>query len=178
MGRAAPATTSKYKVMLISAESINKNDCYRVTQISDDTVEFTTDHGVEYQINFMEDTSVWEKNAYQLVIINKNKKASPSDAMLRDTLIHIVENFFSENKNILLYICETGDGKQAARSKLFLRWFSNYSNSSAFYFKTTEITGEGVDNFAALILRKDNPDIDTIINDFDEMTTLLSDKPE
>lgn len=37
--------------MLISAESINKNDCYHVTQISDDTVEFTTDHGVEYQIN-------------------------------------------------------------------------------------------------------------------------------
>lgn len=56
--------------MLISAESINKNDCYRVTQISDDTVEFTTDHGVEYQINFMEDTSVCMDNVRNARIPN------------------------------------------------------------------------------------------------------------
>lgn len=164
--------------MLLSAESINKNNCYHVTQVADDTLEFTTDHGVEYQINFMEDYSVWEQNAYQFVIINKNRKASPSDPKLKDTLIYIVENFFSENKNILLYICETGDGKQAARSKLFIRWFSNYCNSSAFYFKATEIKSEGVDNFAAIIFRKDHPDFDAIIRDFDDMTALLSNKPE
>lgn len=88
--------------MLISAERINKKPCYRVTQVADDTVEFVTDSGVEYLINFMPDYTLWEEYAYQFVIINKNKKSSPNDPKLKDTLIYIVEDFFEENKNILL----------------------------------------------------------------------------
>lgn len=164
--------------MLVSAERINEKPCYHVIQVADDTVEFVTDFGVEYQINFMPDYTLWEENAYQFVIINKNLKSSPNDSKLKDTLIYIVENFFEENKNILLYICETGDGKQAARSKLFLRWFANYHRSSDYIFKSTEIVSEEERNFAAVILRKDNPDHIGIINDFNEMITLLGNKPD
>ena len=110
--------------------------------------------------------------------VNKNKKHSPNDNILKLTLIKIVENFFQKNKNILLYICETGDGKQAARSKLFINWFRKYENSSLFYFKTTEIISEGEKNYAAIILRKDNPELDTITHEFDELINVLSDKPE
>ena len=164
--------------MLVSAERINQNQCYHVTQVADDTVEFITDSGVEYQINFMPDYTLWEEFAYQFVIINKNRKSSPNDAMLKDTLIYIVEDFFEENKNILLYICETGDGKQAARSKLFLRWFANYHRSDDYFFNSTEIVGEEESNFAAIILRKDNPNLEEIANDFEEMTTFLGNKPD
>lgn len=164
--------------MLISAERINKKPCYHVTQVADDTIEFVTDSGVEYQINFMPDYTLWEEYAYQFVIINKNKKSSPNDPKLKDTLIYIVEDFFEENKNILLYICETGDGKQAARSKLFLRWFANYSRASEYFFKSTEIVSEEEQNFAAIIVRKDNPGLVEITNDFEELIALLGNKPE
>ena len=86
----------------LSVEDINLQSDYKVIAIADDTVEFTTDSGVEYHINFMVDYSIWEDNAYQFVIINKNKKASPNDEKLKNTLFAIVENFFSKNKNILL----------------------------------------------------------------------------
>lgn len=163
--------------MRLSLDNIKGKNCYPICLVSGDTVEFCTESGVEYQINFMPDYSLWDENAYQLIIINKNRKPSPNDSKLKDTLIGIVECFFEESKNILLYICETGDGKQAARSKLFLRWFANYSLSSEYVIKTSEITSEGEDNFAAIILRKDNPELASIINDFEEMTTLLSNKP-
>lgn len=79
---------------------------------------------------------------------------------------------------LLLYICETGDGKQAARSKLFVRWFISYAQAGNYFFKSTEIVSEGERNFAAIILRTDNPELKQIISDFDEMTSLLSDKPD
>ena len=163
--------------MLLSAEKINLKGGYQVTQVKNDTVEFVTDCGVEYVVTFMVDYSIWEENAYQLVIVNKNRKPSFNDPKLRDTLFFIIEDFFQENKNILLYICETGDGKQAARSKLFIQWFSKYEKAVFFYFKTTEILSEGEENFAAIILRKDNPELESIVHDFDEMISILSDKP-
>ncbi len=162
----------------LSVEDINLLSDYKVIAIADDTVEFTTDYGVEYHINFMADYSIWEDNAYQFVIINKNKKASPNDEKLKNTLFAIVENFFSENKNILLYICETGDGKQEARSKLFLRWFGNYKNASKYYMQDTEIVNEEESNYAALIIRRDHPSFDIIVSDFTEMTEILKNKPE
>ena len=162
----------------LSIDEINKNSLYRVKQVADDTVEFSTDYGVEYRINFMTDCTIWEENAYQLVIINKNRRPSPNDEKLKQTLLAIVESFFSQNENILLYICDTGDGKQSARSKLFLRWFASYSKVSEYYLKNTEIISEGVSNFAALIVRRDNPDVDDIIQEFEHVTAMLGSKPE
>lgn len=178
MGGAEFTQSPNFNVMLVSAERINKKHCYHVIQVAGDTIEFVTDSGVEYQINFMPDYTLWEEYAYQFVIINKNKKSSPNDSKLKDTLIYIVEDFFENNKNILLYICETGDGKQAARSKLFLRWFASYSRSSEYFFKSTEVISDEEQDFAAIILRKDNPDFIEITRDFEEMITLLGNKPE
>lgn len=41
----------------LSVEGINRQSDYQVIAISNDTVEFTTDYGVEYHINFMADYS-------------------------------------------------------------------------------------------------------------------------
>ena len=161
----------------LNTEKINSHAPYKVAGISDDTVEFTTDNGVEYRVTFMEDDTIWEKHAYQLVIINKNKKASPNDDKFRLTLFVIIEAFFTWNSNILLYICETGDGKQAARSRLFLRWFGNYTKAQNYYFKDAEIVSEDVSNYAAIIVRQDNPRLPEIKQEFEEVTTILSNKP-
>ena len=44
---------------------------------------------------------------------------SPSDAAVRETIICIIEEFFLSSPNIMLYICETGDERQAQRTRLF-----------------------------------------------------------
>lgn len=158
----------------LSADRINKYSDYQVRQISDKTVEFDTDYGVEYHINFMEDNSVWEENAYQFVIINKNRKSSPNDEKLKQTLFRIIEDFFIENTNILLYICETGDGRQSARSKLFLRWFRNYDSAENFFLQESE----GITNYTALIVKRSNPQFTEIVKTYTETIELLKDKPE
>ena len=162
----------------LSAESINVRSEYTVRAIDSLTVDFETDSGVEYRVNFMEDYSIWENNAYQVVVINKNSKSSPNDEKLKQTLVAIIEEFFAENPSILLYICETGDGKQAARSRLFVHWFKNYEGAERIYFEDVEIVSEGISNYAALIVERNNPDIENIIITFKSAIEALSEKPE
>lgn len=78
----------------------------------------------------------------------------------------------------MLYICETGDGKQQMRNRLFKYWFDSYEFNSKFSLYTTHIIDEeGVPNFAALILRNDNPKIVEVVTEFTQTAKLLREKP-
>lgn len=126
----------------------------------------------------MDDYSIWQTGAYQFVINNENHVPSPLDYKLRDTIFCIIEAFFAANPDILLYICETGDGKQAFRSRLFVRWFNTYSGRHAYVMKTAEVQEGSMRNFAALIVQKSNPRLDEIIGEFEETIRILTSKPE
>ena len=115
---------------------------------------------------------------YHLVIVNVNHQKSPSDVKVRDTIIAIIDEFFVENNTTLLYICETGDKKQALRNRLFERWFSMYERKAQYTFVASSLKDdEGVDNYTAIIVRSDNPDLSAIIAEFTETISLLSSKP-
>ena len=123
----------------------------------------------------MEDDTIWDSGAYQFLITNLSNSASPNDSKLKLTILYILDSFFKVNNDILLYICETGDGKQAMRNRLFIRWFQQYSEHHLYYFKTLEIQAEGIMNFAAIIVRFDNPKINEIIQEFDMIANTLGD---
>lgn len=90
----------------------------------------------------------------------------------------IIENFFNMNEAALLYICESGDGKQYMRSRLFEYWFSSYQMKDKFILMPVSIEDmEGIDNFAALIIRKDNPNIIDIVADFSNTVAMFRVKP-
>jgi hypothetical protein len=59
-----------------------------------------------------------------------------------------------------------------------VRWFNDSKRQKEFYFRDVNIKAEGVDNFAAIIVQRSNPDIDTIISQFDEFINFMNDKPE
>lgn len=127
----------------------------------------------------MDDYSILREGAYQIIINNENHKSSPNDVKLKQTLFAIFEEFFAMNQEVLLYLCETGDGKQAFRNRLFLRWFNQYENKNAYILISATGIVEGQENFAAMIIRRDNPDADIVISEFNETVELLLDnKPE
>lgn len=89
----------------------------------------------------------------------------------------MVEAFFAANPDILLYICETGDGRQAFRSRLFVRWFNTYSGRDAYVMQTAEVQEGNTRNFAALIVQKCNPRLEVILAEFNETVSILKNKP-
>lgn len=141
--------------------------------------EFYTKYGVHYSIEFLRDDIMLSNEAYQLSIINVNHQSSPKDVSVRDTILSLINEFFRQNITTLLYICETGDGKQAMRNRLFNTWFSSESQKGNYIFMAAEIVDmEGITNYAAIIVPVIHPNLQSIIAEFTETVQLLSDKPQ
>ena len=82
-------------------------------------------------------------------------------------------------KAALLYICETGDGMQKMRSRLFQYWFSIYNEREEYLFPPQIVYDEEEnENYAALIIRKDNPCFVELVSEFTDTINLLNGKPE
>ena len=156
---------------------LNLQSPYEVWNDSDDTYFFETDYGVKYMIYFGVDAPIWKTGAYTFDIQNTNQKTSPNDPKVKETVICIVEEFFRNNADILLYICETGDNKQAMRNRLFIRWFNEYRFQQNFILRTASVRDGDQDNFAAIIVQRSHPDLDKILTTFEETIRYFTDKP-
>lgn len=88
----------------------------------------------------------------------------------------IIEEFFSHNNEVLLYITETEDGKQSFRDRLFVRWFYMYEHHDLYHIQTAEGKMDGKMNFMAIIGRLDNPKLLQAIKEFEEAVEFLFDK--
>lgn len=161
----------------LNLDRVNAKAPYSVIMRTEQVYYFKTDVGMICTITFLDDYSIWEEGAYQFVINNENQVPSPLDSKLRDTVFILIDAFFDENPDILLYICETGDGKQEFRSRLFMRWFNTYSGRDAYIMETAEVQEDDTKNFAALIVQKSNPNLKQILSDFDETVRILTSKP-
>lgn len=162
----------------LDLEIVNKLSPYPVKVRTEKVYYFKTDFGMLCTIMFMEDYSIWETGAYQFIINNESNTPSPLDTKLRDTVFILIEAFFNVNPEILLYICETGDGKQEFRSRLFVRWFNTYSGREAYILETAEVKDGETNNFAALIVQKSNPKLSKILSEFDETISILTHKQD
>lgn len=163
----------------LSLKSINERASYPVF-LTKKGYQFITDAGVIIEVEFVyEDVLLPGENVYQLVISNVNHRSSPRDRKVKDTIIAIVNQFFIEHNLVMLYICETGDGKQSQRSRLFEYWFSTFRMQANFTFHSTTVKDdEGVINYAALIVRNDHPRLAIVVNKFVETAQILNNKPD
>ncbi len=162
----------------LSLHAVNASSSYEVSAVNDGCYQFFTDYGVHCTVEFVLDDSLLSHETYHLVIVNVNHQKSPSDVKVRDTIIAIIDDFFVENNTTLLYICETGDKKQALRNRLFERWFSTYERKAQYTFVASSLKDdEGIENYAAIIVRNDNPDLSAIVAEFTTTISLLSTKP-
>lgn len=162
----------------LSLHAVNASSSYEVSAVNDGCYQFFTDYGVHCTVEFVLDDSLLSHETYHLIIVNVNHQKSPSDVKVRDTIIAIIDEFFVENNTTLLYICETGDKKQALRNRLFERWFSTYERKAQYTFVASSLKDEeGIENYTAIIVRNDNPELSAIIAEFTETISLLSSKP-
>ena len=139
---------------------------------------FITKNQVQLTIDFMDDDLITTAESYQFVINNANNQKSPRDIKVQQTILLIVDEFFRQNQAAFLYLCETSDGKQKARSRLFSYWFETYAYTKLFTCMTTSLLDlEGVYNSATLIIRNDHPNYRDVIADFTNISAVLSEKP-
>ncbi|MGM9697314.1 MAG: DUF6169 family protein [Prevotella sp.] len=96
---------------------------------------------------------------------------------MSETILAIIESFFNSNASVLLYICDTSDGRQQARNKLFLKWLRENDQQGRYGISTCNVNVEGEMWYAAIILRRDNPLFFSVMKEFEEDAQRLSEKP-
>jgi hypothetical protein len=78
----------------------------------------------------------------------------------------IIEEFFAQEEAVMLYICDTADGRQASRDRLFRAWFYSYVESEAYTMCTDTMTIDNVRYFSSILLRRDHPMLIQVLDKF------------
>ena len=134
---------------------------------------FETDFDIQYAISFDFEPMPGGMDAYWFNLSNRSQKTSPGDKKIRSTVILVIEEFFRQNPDILLYMCDSADDQQAMRSRLFLRWFNAYGQQEAYYTQTEVVIDEGEENYIAIIVKRSHPRLQDIILAFNKQIALF-----
>ena len=136
--------------------------------------EFTTKIGVIYYIHF--DTCdflpevISEDNLFSFSFGPKSDMYS-YDENVKLTLIEIIKFFFRTRENVLLFTCDSTDGKAESRQRLFGKWHGLYSKDADTKKVDTVIYDADSENnyLCSLIIRNDHPNISECIQAFEEL---------
>lgn len=162
----------------LDTERINEYAPYKVEMEGGQYI-FETDHNILYGVSFDEDMMPGSLKAYWFNLTNHSQKASPRDSKIRSTVILIIEEFFRSNPDILLYMCDSADNQQAQRSRLFLHWFNAYGQQAEYYTCTEMVKDGDEENYIALIVKRDHPQLQIIIDVFNKQIAMFrANKPQ
>lgn len=145
---------------------------------NDNEYTFDTASQVAYEVVFkpspylFDEGSAFSRHVVELVIrISKDSvnQRPGLDKLVAPTIASIITDYYQiRHETVALYICDSSDGKQAARKRKFDDWF-RYFNQDDFLKHDLPITdlNDGVTYYNAIILRVDNSYRDEIIAEFE-----------
>ena len=96
---------------------INAHSEYLVWLSPNGKYLFKTDYDILYAVDFELDSNPYF-TAYWFNLTNLEHQSSPGDPKIPQTVICIIEEFFRQNPDILLYMCSTEGEQQAQRARL------------------------------------------------------------
>ena len=142
----------------LSLTSINQSAPYRVDSTNGYSFTFRTRYGYLYEVGFTEDYMLSDDGCvFQFFIICLDSEHPAKDPQVKDTVIAILEEFFKNDLVSLVYICDTHDGRQAIRQRLFESWYHQYQCASHFEFVSKTLTVDQINYYMSFLCRKDNP---------------------
>lgn len=158
-------------------DNINMHSPCKVEKVGEFVFVFHTKANVIYYVSFKEDMEIAGLTSYQFIIERKSEKQG-YDADVRLSVVAIVNEFFNQNNDILLYICDTSDGREAMRNRLFIRWFKDADTEGALEIKAADAVIEGEGIFFAIIFKKSNPRYSDITCEFNDVSSYLLQKDD
>lgn len=89
----------------------------------------------------------------------------PYDRRIEATIVEILNSFFSDNKNSLIYVCDNLDNRQYVRYRKFDIWF-NRNKSELLEKYDVDFSFQDMQIFTSLIVHVHNPEKDVIVGLF------------
>ena len=158
----------------LSLDAINEQAHYYVMLSPRGGYIFETQNSIHYTISFEEETPIGGCGTFQFIIEKMEQVRSAHDPKVEQTILAIIDEFFVEHQNVLLYMCDDSDGREANRNRLFLFWFKKNADPARFTIRAANATVEGKGFYAAIIVENKNPMLENIIEDFDNTAQALT----
>ena len=108
-------------------------------------------NATEYNIAFIQ-SNLLGVLPYDSICIDRDLKDNKGNKEVANTLTIIIKNILDKDR-VLCFICDTTDGRQIARQKLFKTWFKTKKNSSQYVM----LSIESDDIYGGIILKKSHP---------------------
>ncbi|MBQ7530314.1 MAG: hypothetical protein IJT12_01230 [Paludibacteraceae bacterium] len=152
--------------MMLSADKLNKKSPYQLTQINDMAFRFVTDQHISYIVGFYKDSFFMGDGSYLFFIDNADKEHGAYDPKIFDVITLVLEEFFSQEPTVMLYICDPTDQRQAARDRLYHLWFYDYARNHEMTLYSDSVTFKDTKYYAGILLRHDHPLHDKILTSY------------
>ena len=159
--------------MRLSVDAINEKSPIWVIQLDDMLFRFITRNGIKYRAGFYPDPYFLEEGAYHFFIQRIDDAHSSYDPDVLFIIQLIIEEFFRTDSNVMLYICDPTDGRQAIRSRLYRKWFQGYSKKEEFTLVDASMAFQVHTFYAGLLIKKSNPAYKQILEAFDDFIKLV-----
>lgn len=156
--------------MRLSVDNINNKSPYWVIQLDDMQFRFRTKNGIVYRVGFYPDTFFMPGKAFHFYIASVEDKRPPKDSDVFKVVSLVLEEFFRKDTSVMLYICDPKDHRESVRAGLYKRWFDNYERRDDLILRAVDIDFNGFIVYSGLIVRKDNPVCERILQAFDDFT--------
>lgn len=137
---------------------------------------FVTEQGKKYEIGFIQDLMISDEGIYQFFISTEDKFKTAPDVKIQQTVMVVMTAFFKTQGVVLDYICATEDNRQAARDRMFHRWFEHAMDKDQYCMRNMSVEIDGIWYFASVVLRKDNPRYDAVMEAVDRFIDDFQDK--
>ena len=161
----------------LSAVSINTRSPYPVRTENGFSFLFTTDYGHLYEVGFLEDYTLGDNcNTYQFFISLHDNNHYPRDKKVFDTIVAILEEFFKNELVTLVFICDTFDGRQIYRNRLFSIWFNQYQHKDEYWLETKVLVVEDTQYYFSIIAKRDMPFLHERLESLNQLYTTLEAK--
>ena len=141
---------------------------------------FTTVNEITYEVRFVPSAYLFEEyiehyvDAYEMIIAvadNPTGGRLPADALIAPTIRAIFYDFFRSNEQVIVFICDSFDGRQKARMRKFMNWY--YTDIQRYFFKVDigipDLKG---DILVSAILKVQNPYFSQFVKVFESFGTI------
>ncbi|TAG57133.1 MAG: hypothetical protein EAZ27_03395 [Cytophagales bacterium] len=112
--------------------------------------------------------------SFDLSLVGEHKK-TPLDPRIGITVAYILGDFFQNEENAIIYVCESLDNRQKARKRKFDEWFNKYKGKKILQINMTAYI-EGLEILNSLILHVNNPNFKEIVVAFAELNNNAEEK--
>ena len=141
---------------------------YPYSKSIDGEYRFVTDKGIEY-IAYFNKVPIESCVVYNFVFAKSTAGRYGKDPKIRNTILSIISDFWDDYEEVILFVCDSSDGRSECRMRLFHYWYKILNNDN----NVTKIDYSVEQIRAAILAKKDNCLLDLAQKEIQELFVLM-----